>query len=204
MDVCTKPAIPVCTKATGRHFPPQSLVLKPVGAGRQTEVKQFIRERYAEAYDAHVTHFGTELLVAGAPRIEAAVAYTAADVGELFLEQYLDAPVEQCLRRAAHVPVARHQIVEVGNLAACAPGAARIVIAQLIRVLHAEGFVWVTFTATRELANSFRRLGLALHELAPADPARLRDGVSAWGRYYDHHPKVMTGLIAQGLVSGIR
>ena len=57
----------------------------------------------------------------------------------------------------------------------------------------------MVFTATRELRNSFRRLGLNPLRLARADPARLPDGGANWGSYYEHDPLVMAGRIVRGL-----
>ena len=61
--------------------------------------------------------------------------------------------------------------------------------------LHHRGYEWVVFTATRELIGIFARLGLPLPVVAPADPARLGDGASAWGSYYDTGPIVVAGRI---------
>jgi hypothetical protein len=76
---------------------------------------------------------------------------------------------------------------------------ARALIPQLARHLHRLGYVWVAFTATRALRNSFYRLGLRPLSLTPADPARLADGGASWGTYYDQDPVVMAGKIAHGL-----
>ena len=47
------------------------------------------------------------------------------------------------------------------------------------RHLRRAGFAWVTFTATRELRNTFTRLGLDLALLAPRDPARVPEEATA-------------------------
>lgn len=49
--------------------------------------------------------------------------------------------------------------MEVGNLAAASPGAARLLIVALTDLLVALGYRWVTFTGTLGLLNSFQRLG---------------------------------------------
>jgi hypothetical protein len=45
----------------------------------------------------------------------------------------------------------------------------------------------------------FRRLGLDIIELAPADALRLPDAGAGWGRYYDNDPIVCAGGISSGL-----
>jgi len=163
--------------------------------------EDFIATRFGRAYGARVTHFLPHLLGVrdGLGRWQAAAGYGAASCAPLFLEQYLDTPVEQALAAALGRPVARDGIAEVGNLAAVSAGMARQLIPQLARHLHRLGYRWVVFTATRALRNSFLRLGLRPLPVAPADPARLPDGGASWGAYYEQDPMVMAGRIALGL-----
>jgi hypothetical protein len=129
---------------------------------------------------------------------QAGAGYASAGTQVLFLEQYLDCPIERAIAAALGRPVARPGIVEVGNLAAVSAGMARVLIPQLARYLHRLGYKWVAFTATRALRNSFQRLGLRPLSLTRADPRRLRDGAAAWGTYYDNDPVVMAGKVSHG------
>src|SRR5512134_1873805 len=140
----------------------------------RTPCEQFIGARFEQAHGARITQFSPYLLGVrdALDRWCAAAGYTPAAGRRLFLEQYLDAPVEQLL---AGRGVARASIVEVGHLAATTAGMGRALIPLLARHLHRLGYEWVVFTATRELRNSFRRLGLNPLRLARADPARLAD-----------------------------
>lgn len=173
----------------------QPAVVAP--AGERPLLERFIAERFRLAYGARVSHFCAQLVgVRDAQGAwQAGAGYTAAGTGTLFLEHYLDAPVEALLGCAAGRRVAREAIAEVGNLAA-APGMGRALIPALGRHLHALGFRWVVSTATRELRNAFRRLQLEPLLLAPAAAARLPDNGAAWGTYYHHDPSVMGGPIA--------
>ena len=87
----------------------------------------------------------------------------------------------------------------LGNLAARGVGMSRLLIVALTRLLATEGVRWVGFTGTPALINSFRRLGIVLHGLAPADPRRLgvdREQWRAdWGTYYDAGPQVMVAEV---------
>jgi len=173
-------------------------------------LERFIAERYECVYGAHIAHFAEHL--AGLPDAHqgwlAAVGYTLASGQPMFLEQYLDQPVEKAIEQALGAAVARQQIVEVGNLAARTPGAARRVIRSMTALLHRMGRTWVVFTSTRSLLNSFARLGIEPIVLAPADPRRLPDAGRCWGSYYATRPHVMTaniplGLIHLGLADGV-
>jgi hypothetical protein len=183
-------------------------LLEPVHCAHPARAafEHFIAARFGRAYGARVTHFLPHLLGVrdALGRWQAAAGYAAAGDGRLFLEQYLERPVEQALACRLGRPFARHGIVEVGNLAAVSAGMARLLIPQLARHLHRLGYRWVVFTATRALRNSFLRLGLRPLTVARADPARLSDGGASWGAYYEQDPMVMAGKIVLGLAAGSR
>jgi hypothetical protein len=161
----------------------------------------FIAARFQRAHGARIGHYSPHLLGVrdALGRWRAASGYTPADGRRLFLEQYLDAPVEEVLARHRGRAIERDGIVEVGNLAASSTGMARALIPLLARHLERLGYEWVVFTATRELRNTFARLDLHPVALAPADPARLRERDVDWGRYYDNDPVVMAGRIRHGV-----
>jgi len=164
-------------------------------------IEAFIRDCFASAHGASVNHFMPRLLSLESRSGERIAAFGLRDAGRhsLFLEQYLDMPIESVLQSRLGRAVRRDEIIEVGNLSALYPGAARWLIVALTAVLHREGYRWVVFTGTAALRNGFTRLGLRPVEIGEASLARLpavdRDG---WGRYYDHAPLVMAGDIAQG------
>jgi len=169
--------------------------------GERQAVQALIRESFAREHQAQVRQFMPHLLALRdeGGQLLAAVGYRLAAQAPLFLERYLDAPIEQVLAARMHGAVARSQIVEVGNLATARPGQARRLIAAMTAMLAAQDLRWVAFTATQQLSNSFRRMNLATHVLASADPARLGDERADWGTYYDGAPQVLAGEIAQGL-----
>jgi len=185
---------------------PARVLLEPVHRAHPARAtfENFITARFGRAYGARVNHFLPHLLGVrdGLAGWQASAGYAAAGVQTLFLEQYLDQPIESALAAALRRPIARTGIVEVGNLAAISAGMARTIIPQLARHLHRLGYIWVVFTATRALRNSFHRLGLRPLPLTRADPARLADGGASWGTYYDQDPVVMAGKIALGVHAG--
>lgn len=121
----------------------------------------------------------------------------------LFLEQYLDAPIEAAISAATGEVVRREAIWEVGNLATRCPGAARHFVNIAANELAARGAAWAAFTGTRRVLAVFRRLGIPVIRLADANPNRVADGAAAWGDYYKHSPQVVFGRIAdRGLALG--
>jgi hypothetical protein len=176
---------------------PRSLHLVPVDAARRAAVQDFIRDRFAAHYRADVRHFMPCLfgLEADDGSLHGAVGCRSAAVQPLFLERYLDEPIEHAIAARSGEIVERADVVEVGNLAARGAGLSRLLIVALTRLLATEGVRWAGFTGTPALINSFRRLGIALHRLAPADPARLGVDRDEWGSYYDAGPQVMVAEV---------
>ena len=190
------------TPATGTAESGSAFSMEWVGPHHpdRGSLQDFIADTFAHMHGATVRQF-CHTLVGRRDRSGqwvAALGITLARDGATFLEQYLDAPLESEIASRAGVPVARHQIVEIGNLAATHAGAARELIVCMTRHLYQQGLIWVAFTATRALLNSFTRLRLRPTVLADADPRRLPDGGKSWGNYYDTKPPVMFGDIRTG------
>lgn len=163
----------------------------------RADVEEFISRSFRDVYGAEIQQFCDTLAVCRDlnGRTVAALGYSYAKDGPLFLEHYLDLPADREIALRTGSPVHRDQLVEVGNLAASHVGAARRLIRSMTSYLYDQELVWVAFTATRHLLNSFSRLRLRPDVLANADPLRLPDGGRSWGRYYDTKPQVMFGNI---------
>lgn len=166
----------------------------------RASAEAFIRERFADRYGARVRQFMPTLiqLVDGAGVRQAAVGVRSAGAGKLFLERYLDGPVEAEIGRGHGLVPDRDRIAEVGNLAARGAGHARLLIVALTALLVAEGYDWVVFTGTPEVLNSFRRLELRPVALGAADPVRMGEELPDWGSYYETRPTVMAGSVRSG------
>lgn len=170
----------------------------PVTPSDAVTVRDFIRDGFFSAYGARIGHFlphlhalrrGTELM--------AACGLRDAAHETLFLETYLDEPVEQALAAYAGHAVERAGIVEVGNLNIARPGLGRQFIAHLTRHLNEAGLEWTVFTAVPALRNNFRRLGVPIATLGPARLDRVPVGErTAWGSYYHHGPVVCAVKVA--------
>lgn len=170
-----------------------------LGAPRRAAAESFIRQVFRQHYGAEVRSFAPNLmLLEDEQRIAAAAGWRCAGDEALFLENYLDQPVDQALSRLAGQPVHRQRVVEVGHLAADRPGSSVQVIVALAAHLDRLGYEWV-FTATRQLIGIFQRLGLPPLALAPADPARLGAQAADWGSYYASAPVVVAGRIRLAL-----
>lgn len=167
----------------------------------RAEVEAFIRETFALAYGASVHSFMPRLLAVCRKDgdLLAAFGVRSAKDEELFLENYLDQPIEQEIEKKVGMKLDRSKIVEIGNLAAIYPGGVRWMIVALTVMLYEEGYEWVVFTGTSALRNGFNKLGLHPTEICAARVERLDAAEQArWGTYYDNNPTVMFGNIRQG------
>lgn len=171
----------------------------PVGeAGRKT-IEQFIAMRYAADFKARLTSFYPNLLAVKQAdgRVVAALGYRSANQHALFLEQYLDCPVEMRMAQVMKRPISRSGILEIGNLASDFSGGNRVLIATLTAYLFGQNARWVVFTGTRALLNSFRRFGIEVHELGVATPDALAESGADWGSYYANQPRVVAVSVQQ-------
>ena len=160
--------------------------------------EHFIIESFRKAYGAQLTELMPELMgLYDGPLLAAACGLRPAASGTLFLEQYLEHPVEQVLGRAAGTTADRNGIIEVGNLSVARPGYARHFVLWLTLHLQSIGMEWALFSAVPALRNNFRRMGIPLVTLGPAPPERLADPVRTnWGTYYEQGPQVTAVHVA--------
>jgi hypothetical protein len=166
----------------------------------RVRVERFISSVFAEQYDAQIK---VEYPVIMSVRddndvIRAAAGFRPAAGGELFLERYLEAPIEKAIASAGQ-PISRRRIVEVGNLASRGQGEALFLFAALAAHLDQQGFAVVAATGTKALARQFRMTGIHTQTLVPARTSALGDDVAQWGTYYETQPRVMFGPIAPGV-----
>lgn len=171
--------------------------INEIASDDRRQVEAFIESIYAKTYGALIgVHYPTLLSVRGKDgRILAALGFRAATNDALFLEQYIDQPVEAAISQAFGQPVDRSRIVEVGNLASAGHGAAVFLFVALMAYLDCQRFSHLALTGTKILRGYFRKLGLDPRIMHDADPARLSDGGKSWGSYYAAEPKLIGGDI---------
>ncbi len=166
------------------------------------EFQAFVADTYARAYAARITHFLPELLGVTGPNREL-LGVVGCQLGRaggpLFLEQYLDLPAEWLLTRARGAPVTRGDVAEVGNLSASRGASGTWLVTTLAARLERLRVPWALFTATRSLRRGFRRLGIPMLELAPAQGTRVGSDLATWGSYYATNPRVMAARVADVL-----
>lgn len=171
----------------------QRWILAEAGDARRAELERFVTDVYAHAYHADLHEF-PPLLAAITDSNDAPVGVIGARPAAaetLFLEQYLDAPVECFVSASLRMPVPRQRIAEVGSLASTTPGFGKALMSSLAAYLDGAGFDVVVFTATRQLRNSIRKWNATTFDFGPASGERLGEDKARWGAYYDTDPHVL-------------
>ncbi|HEY0938531.1 MAG TPA: thermostable hemolysin [Steroidobacter sp.] len=186
--------------ARGCHF--QQVCLYHADDPRREELERFIYEAFALNHGARVCSFMPTLLAMrnDAGRICSAAGFRCAAEQQLFLERYLDEPIEHAIASSLGQRTTRSQIVEVGNLAGLNCRSAMRLVIELPRILLDRDYRWIVFTATDTVRALLATYSARLLDLAPATAVRVQDSADDWGRYYESHPRVMVGHLPNGLV----
>lgn len=165
---------------------------------RAAAARQLIERRYAIVHGAVPVADYPHFCVVDAGGVDvpsAALGYRLASEERLFLEDYLDQPIEHAVSELFGRPTSRDRVVEIG---AHASDRSRATVALWARTArHLDGVADVAVAVlTTPLRSMFARLGIDIREICKADPARLPGGGAGWGHYYNLQPWVCAGLIA--------
>ncbi|MGZ0787146.1 thermostable hemolysin [Pseudomonas saponiphila] len=185
---------------------PLTLARSLSGEPQRAVFEAYVSQRFRQVHGANIHQFMPQLfgLSDHLGALCAVAGVRLASSGPLFLERYLDAPIETLIdlaaQRPVEGPVERQGVVEVGNLAASDTGSARLSIIAITWLLAMDGLEWVAFTGNVGLVNSFHRLGLRPLTLCAADPERLGEDRHHWGSYYQSQPAVHVGNIRAGFI----
>lgn len=158
------------------------------------EVESFIAAIFKQVYGADIQHFMPQLVALRDDRgiLMAAFGLRQAATEKLFLEQYLDEPIEVLMTRQLGRRITREEITCIGNLAVANPRNAGVLIAHVIKHSMSMNLPWGVATAHHSLQNGLIKGGRDLYPLAVANPERLTIEERAhWGSYYKHLPQIV-------------
>lgn len=179
-----------------KRYQPSEITATTVNVGdpARAEVEAFIHAVFKHAHNAEVTLFMPRLVALrdNSGVLMAAFGLRSAAEGPLFLEQYLDEPIESLLSDHLGKTITREQITKIGNLAVANPRNAGVLIAHVIQHSLDIGIEWCVATAHHSLQNGVIKGGRDVYPLFPADKARLpAEEQAKWGNYYQHLPQVI-------------
>jgi hypothetical protein len=167
----------------------------------RAELEAFVGAAFKRGHDATVTSFMPTLLSFRdhGGDLRGVVGLRGAAPQPLYLEQYLELPVENAIAAATGQAVRREQVVEVGNLAGANCRAAMRMVALLPGYLLSRDYRWIVFTATSTVRGILQGFGAPLVELAHADGSRVAGSPDRWGHYYEKDPRVLAGFLPESL-----
>lgn len=160
----------------------------------RAEVEAFIAEVFYRAYGATVKNFMPKLIALRDDNyhLMAAFGMREASVSPLFLEQYVDDPIETVIEKTLGLNIQRDHITEIGNLAVVNPRNAGILISHVIEHSINAGVQLCVATAHHTLQNGLIKGGCDVFPMHAVDVKRLPAGEQAdWGRYYDNQPQII-------------
>ncbi len=173
---------------------PCSVHFSETDATDRAEIEQFIRHIFFQTCGAKVKFFLPTLMSLRDPdgNLIAACGIRSAGTTRLFLENYMDKPVEQLLSERTGSIVQRSDIIEIGNYSVAEMGLSRLLICAIFDQLHASLKQWAVFTAIQLVRNSLIKqdifpISLCNANIASLPPEEQRE----WGSYYEQKPQVM-------------
>lgn len=158
------------------------------------EVEAFIHTVFKVSYGANVTEFMPTLVALRDENgvLMAAFGMRSAAEEKLFLEQYINQPIEELISEKIGKAITREDITCIGNLAVSNPRNAGVLIAHIIQHSLSIGIKWCVATAHHSLQNGLIKGGRDVYPLHLADKACLSAKEQAvWGNYYDQTPQVV-------------
>jgi len=158
------------------------------------EIEHFIAAKYRQIHNAELNEYLPLLIgVHNKDELICGAGFRPGLYRPMFLEQYLDTPIEQQVATLSRQPVDRCSLVEIGNLAIASKGYGPFFMALMAAVLAEAGYEWMVFTVTAQVERLIGRLGFKPYYLAVADADRIVGDKSRWGNYYENSPHVMVG-----------
>jgi hypothetical protein len=164
-------------------------------------LQTFIQRAFSSRHGASVRKFMPTLvaLEGHEGRICGVAGIRNAADEPLFLENYLNVPIEAALAKCIGKPVDRKHVVEIGNLASISCRAAFHLVVMLPGLLVQRGNRWVAFTANDAVRGILARFDAPVVDLGSANAERVAALGDDWGRYYETQPRVMAGYLPDGL-----
>lgn len=161
---------------------------------QRKEVEAFIAAVFYKTYGAKIISFMPNLVALRDKDGILMAAFGMRNAAEetLFLEQYIDIPIETLLTEKLRRPISRNAITCIGNLAVSNPRNAGVLIAHIIQYSLDIGIEWCVATAHHSLQNGLIKGGRDVFPLHIADKACLpAPEQGLWGSYYDKQPEVV-------------
>ena len=187
------------TKASAIEKPPVSngFFVAERGSSLRSSLEARVRTGFGHHFNACIEGFMPELAVyEHATGASGVIGFRNAADESLFLENYLDLPVETVVHLVSGEVVDRGSVVEVGQFVVDERDIVADFFRELVPFLVSQGFEWVCFTGTNRIRALLARIGFAGFPVTLADEERLGESRDEWGSYYEQEPVVIVGKLS--------
>lgn len=168
-------------------------------SAKRFDTESFIKNGYAKTYQAQINVTTPYLIALEKGALKAALGIRSAKT-ELFIEQYLDKPIQQVLANRS-LPAMRREIAEIAHLYSNAKVFTVPLMLVTAVALHFKSFTTMVFTGTEHVINLIKKTGIHVETLTVADKTRLINSKDKWGTYYDANPVVACISLSDVLTS---
>ena len=174
-----------------RHF---TVRFSKSDSADRIEIERFITDTLHHTYGADIRRFKPYLLTLRDQdnRLIAVCGLHSAATERLFLENFLDQPIEALLSAHTGSIVKRGEIVEIDNFSVVELGMSRHLVTAINDQLYFTAKQWAVLTATPELRDVFVDMGVYPEILADTDLNLLSpEDRPAWGNYFELKPQIL-------------
>jgi hypothetical protein len=174
-----------------RHF---TVRFSKYDSADRNEIERFIIDTLHHTYGADIKRFKPYLMSLRDQdnKLIAVCGLHSAATERLFLESFLDKPIEALLSEHTGTPVKRGDIVEIDNFSVEELGMTRHLVTAINDQLYFTAKQWAVLTATPALRDVFIELGIHPEILADTDINLLSsEDRIAWGNYFEQKPLIM-------------
>lgn len=201
LSVCRGDAVSACQFGESAKILPHKIVVSVLTRNddKRGAAEALINRRYQAQFGISI-EVDYPLLLTLAKRsgeVLAAVGLRCAADGPLFLEQYLERPIELELERHGFGAHRREKIVELGSLASVSNSASLFLVAAMAAYMESGRYGVAAVTGTRRLRRLFSLFDFKITALAAARQEKLADQRTDWGSYYRDDPWVLAGAVRQ-------
>ena len=179
------------TAQAERHF---TVRFSKYDSADRDEIERFIIETLHHTYGADIKRFKPYLMSLRDQdnRLIAVCGLHSAATERLFLENFLDQPIETALSEHTGFPVKRGDIVEIDNFSVAELGMSRHLVTAINDQLYFTSKQWAVLTAMPALREVFFNLGLNPEIIADTDMNLLSsEDRQAWGNYFEQKPQII-------------
>lgn len=178
-------------QSPGGHFSVES---------RESASREQLETAIRQGFDAHfgacVEGFMPNLASFELQGKKAIIGYRPASAEPLYLESYLDEPIDILLANITNEPVSRSDIVEVGQLVVQDRRVVEPLFRALVPYLVGHGYEWICFTGTHKIRRLLTYTGFAGLTVAYASESAVSGSGDRWGSYYSNDPQVIIGKLS--------